>query len=80
MKINIQEVRWGVDWINPAQDGNRWQALVKDVINFRFPYITSNFLQIHSSSLGRFHRVTHLNTKTPRFGSRLCFRLQARSI
>jgi hypothetical protein len=32
------EIRFGdVDWINLAQDRNRWQALVNTVMNLRVP-------------------------------------------
>jgi hypothetical protein len=24
IKIELQEVRWGIDWIDLAQDGDRW--------------------------------------------------------
>jgi len=27
----------GMEWINMAQDGNRWQALVNVVINLQVP-------------------------------------------
>jgi hypothetical protein len=27
----------GVDWIDPAQDRDQWQALVNTVMNFRVP-------------------------------------------
>jgi hypothetical protein len=40
----------GVDWINLAQDRDRWRALVYTVINLRVPENAGNFL----SSLGRF--------------------------
>jgi hypothetical protein len=27
-KMDLQEVRWGIDWIKLAQDRDRWRALV----------------------------------------------------
>jgi hypothetical protein len=34
--MDLQEVGWGsMDWIDLAQDKNRWQALINVVINFR---------------------------------------------
>jgi hypothetical protein len=35
IKVGIQEVGWGMDWIELALDTNRWRALVKAVINLR---------------------------------------------
>jgi hypothetical protein len=36
--MDLQEVRWGVmDWITLAEDRDRWQAVVKVVINFQVP-------------------------------------------
>jgi hypothetical protein len=29
--------KWGMDWIELAQDTNRWQALVNEVMNLRVP-------------------------------------------
>ena len=38
IRFDIQEVEWrGMDWIDLAQDQDRWVAIVKVVINFRFP-------------------------------------------
>jgi len=37
IKINIQEVRWGSDWINLALVKDMWHALVNAVMNLHFP-------------------------------------------
>jgi hypothetical protein len=38
IKIDLVEVRWGdKDWINLAQDRDRWRALVNAVMNLRVP-------------------------------------------
>ena len=38
IKMYIQEVEWGgTDWIDLAQDRNRWLVLVIAVMNFRVP-------------------------------------------
>jgi hypothetical protein len=38
IKMDLQEVGWGsVDWINMAQDRDRWRALVNAVMNLRVP-------------------------------------------
>ena len=36
LKIDLQDVSWGgMDWIDLAQDRDRWRALVKVVLNLR---------------------------------------------
>jgi len=38
IKINLQEVGWrGMDWIDPAQDRDRWWVLVNVVMNLWVP-------------------------------------------
>jgi hypothetical protein len=37
-KRDPREIGWHVaDWIDMAQDGDQWRALVKTVLNLRFP-------------------------------------------
>jgi hypothetical protein len=44
IKIDVKEIGWGVDWIELAQDRDRWRALVNAVMNLRIPSNAANYL------------------------------------
>jgi len=35
IKMDLQKVGWGMDWIDLAQDKDRWRVLLEAVINLR---------------------------------------------
>jgi hypothetical protein len=37
IKMGLQEMGWGMDWIELAQDRDRWRVLVNAVMNLRVP-------------------------------------------
>jgi hypothetical protein len=59
IKIDLREIEWdGVDWIDLAQDRDKWRALVNTVISFRVPLDSRKFLS--SYTIGGFTRRAHL--------------------
>jgi hypothetical protein len=45
IKMDLQEVGWvGMDWIDMAQDRDRWRAVVSAVMNLWVPQNAGNFL------------------------------------
>jgi hypothetical protein len=42
--MDLQEVKWGRDWIDLDQDRDRWWAVVNAVMNFVFPYNVNDTL------------------------------------
>jgi hypothetical protein len=37
IKMDLQEVGWGMDWIDLAKDRDGWRALVDEVMNLQVP-------------------------------------------
>jgi hypothetical protein len=36
IKMDLQDLGWGMDWIDLAEVVNRWSAVVNEVMNLRF--------------------------------------------
>jgi hypothetical protein len=50
---------YGMDWIDVAQDRDRWRALVNTVMNLRVPQNAGKFLSI--CTIGSFSRRAQLH-------------------
>jgi hypothetical protein len=37
INIYVKGIGWGMDWIDLAQDTDRWRAVVNAAMNIRFP-------------------------------------------
>ena len=46
IKMDLEEVGWGMDLIDLTQDRDRWLALVNMVMKLRVPQNSGNFLAI----------------------------------
>jgi hypothetical protein len=58
--MDIREMGFdGVDWIDLAQDRDRWRALVYTVMSLRVPYNAENFLS--RCTVGSFSRRAQLH-------------------
>jgi hypothetical protein len=55
----LREIGWdGMDWIDLAEDGDQWRALVNMVMNLRVPYNARKFLS--SCTIGGISRRAHV--------------------
>jgi hypothetical protein len=43
IKMDFQEMGWGLYWINLAEDREKWRARVNAVMNFRVSESARNF-------------------------------------
>jgi hypothetical protein len=37
IKMDLEEMGWGMDWMELAQYRDKWRSLVNAVVNFRVP-------------------------------------------
>jgi hypothetical protein len=58
--MDLREIGWGsMDWIDLAQDRDRWRALENTVMTLRVPYNIGKFLS--SCTTGGFSRRAQLH-------------------
>jgi hypothetical protein len=43
INTNVREVGWDMEWIDLAQDRDKWRDLVNTVLNHRIPYNAGRF-------------------------------------
>ena len=49
IRMDLKDIGWeGIDWIDLAEDKDKWQALVNTAMNIRFPHFFSNGATAHS--------------------------------
>jgi hypothetical protein len=64
IRIDLGEVGWGdVNWIDLAQERNRWRALVNSVLNLWVPYNAGKLSSVQTtdlSSSAQLHGVSYL--------------------
>jgi hypothetical protein len=59
IKIDLGDIEWdAMDWIDLAQDRDKWRALVNTLMNIRVPENAGKFLS--SCTIGSFSRRTEL--------------------
>jgi hypothetical protein len=63
IRMDLGEVGWSdMDWIDLAQDRNRWRALVNSVLNLRVPWnagkLSSGLTSSGLSNSAQLHRVS----------------------
>jgi hypothetical protein len=44
IKMDLHKIGWEMEWIDLAQDVDRWRALVNAVLNIRFSKNAGNYL------------------------------------
>jgi len=44
IKMDRQELGWGMDWIYLAQDRDRWRALLNAIMNLQVPQNMGEFI------------------------------------
>jgi hypothetical protein len=52
IKIDLREIELGtMDWIDLAQEGDQWRALLTMLMNFRVPEYFWKFLSNHTTGV-----------------------------